>query len=66
MEKNTTQKDLDWLEKEMKKDQLEVENYKNQMIRQLKMMKKEDLFVPPPKKSKINLLFNKIKNLLGL
>ena len=57
---------FDWLEKEMKRDQLEVENHKKQMIQQLKSMKKEDLFVTPKPKSKVNKLFSKIKTLLGL
>lgn len=35
---------LDWLNNEKKKDQSEIDNYKKQLVSQLKDIKKEDLF----------------------
>lgn len=35
---------LDWLNNEKKKDQSEIDNYKKQLVSQLKGINKEDLF----------------------
>lgn len=68
MSKNTTRKELDWLEKEIQKDQLEVETHKKKMIQQLMKTKKEDLFkVPESKKTnKFKDLLTKVGKILGI
>ena len=68
MSKNTTQKELDWLGKEIQKDQKAVENHKKKMIQQLKKTKKEDLFKVPEKEkpNKIKDLLTRVGKILGM
>ncbi len=66
MPKNKTQKELDWLEREIQKDQKELETHKKQMIQQLKTMKKEDLFKVPEKTNKFKDLLSKVSKILGI
>jgi hypothetical protein len=44
------QKELAWLEKEMKKDLKEVTNHKKMMIEEIKSLDKNKIFVEKPKK----------------
>jgi len=52
---------LDWLDKEIKKDQLDIEKHKNQLIQEIKSLDKNKLFEVKPKKS----LSEKIKKIFG-
>mgnify|MGYP000551024581 CR=1 FL=1 len=51
---------LEILNKEMEKDKKEVQNHKNQMINEIKGLKKEELF----KKNKVTLV-DKIMKIFG-
>lgn len=62
MNKKITQA-LEWLEKEQKKDQLEVDNQKIKMIQELKKIDKTKMFVKPEKKKKS--MINKILMIFG-
>ena len=42
---------LNWLNKEKVKDDIQVKNQKIKYIEEIKKLKKEELFVPPPKLS---------------
>lgn len=55
------QRILNWLEKEKSKDKIEIESTKKKYIREIKSIKKEDIF-PIPKKIT---LWQKIKTTLG-
>ena len=41
---------LDWYNNELRKDQLELDKEKNDFIKEIKKIKKEDLIIPKPKK----------------
>ena len=41
---------LDWYNNELRKDQLELDKEKNDFIKEIKKIKKEDLIKPKPKK----------------
>lgn len=56
---NSTQ--TKWLEKEILKDQIELRKEKNDLINQIKKMKKEDLLPQKPKKLT---LWERIKKVL--
>jgi hypothetical protein len=56
---NSTQ--LKWLEKEIKKDQTELNKEKNDFIDEIKKLNKEDIF---PKKIKKLTLWQRIKKVL--
>jgi len=55
-----SQRMLNWLENEKKKDDLEEKSYKNKILNEIKQFKKEELF-PVPKKLT---LWQKIKILV--
>lgn len=63
MSNKKIQQALEWLEKEQKKDRLEIENHKAKIIQDLKTMDKSKMFVKPEKK-KIS-VFNKILMIFG-
>jgi hypothetical protein len=63
MSNKRIQQALEWLEKEQKKDELEIENYKTKIIQDLKNVDKTKMFVKPEKK-KIS-IFNKILMIFG-
>lgn len=63
MSNKRIQQALEWLEKEQKKDELEIENYKTKIIQDLKNVDKTKMFVKPEKK-KIS-IFNKILIIFG-
>ena len=58
--KNKSQQ-LDWLEKEMMKDDIFVKTEKNKLIQQIKKLKKEELLPEKPKKLT---LWQRIKKVL--
>lgn len=62
MDKKITQA-LEWLEKEQKKDRLEIDNHKNKMIQDLKKVDKTKMFIKPEKKKKS--IINKILTIFG-
>ena len=45
----TSQRMLNWLENEKKRDDLEEKSYKNKIVKEIKQFKKEEFF-PVPKK----------------
>ena len=55
------QQGLNWLDKEMKKDQKEVEIQKTRMINEIKKINKEELFKPKKKVS----IIDKLLKILG-
>ena len=59
MKNKSTQ--LDWLQKEILKDSLELEKEKSDFINELKKYKKEDILPKPPKKLTI---WQRIKKVL--
>lgn len=52
---------LKWLEKQKVKDNLEIENYRKQIINNIKVINKDELFPKPKKKT----LWQKIKILIS-
>ena len=56
----TSQRMLNWLENEKRRDDLEEKSYKNKIVKEIKQFKKEEFF-PVPKKLT---LWQKIKILL--
>lgn len=52
--------DNEWLGAEIKKDEIELDNYKKQLIQSIKNMNKEDFFV-----QKKETLWTRIKRTLG-
>lgn len=58
--KNKSQQ-LEWLEKEIRKDEMFVETEKNKLIQQIKKLKKEELL--PEKPNKLT-LWQRIKKVL--
>ena len=50
MTKNKLEQQLDWLENQKQNDRLELEREKQQLINQIKKIKKEDLLPKKPKK----------------
>lgn len=58
--KNKSQQ-LEWLEKEIRKDEMFVETEKNKLIQQIKKLKKEELLPEKPKKLT---LWQRIKKVL--
>ena len=54
--------DKDWYEREIKKDQIEVESYKNTIIESLKTINREEIFKQPEKQS----IWSRIIKSLGL
>jgi hypothetical protein len=57
---DTSQRMLNWLENEKKRDDLEEKSYKNKILKEIKQFKKEEFF-PVPKKLT---LWQKIKILV--
>jgi len=57
---DTSQRMLNWLENEKKKDDLEEKSYKNKILKEIKQYKKEELFAIPKKLT----LWQKIKILV--
>ena len=57
---DTSQRMLNWLENEKKKDDLEEKSYKNKIVKEIKQFKKEELFAIPKKLT----LWQKIKILV--
>jgi hypothetical protein len=53
------EKALNWLNKEKQRDQSEVDKYKQDFIKQIQQVKKEDMFVKPKKT-----LWTRIKKLI--
>lgn len=54
--------DNNWYEREIKKDQIEIESYKNSLIESFKNVKKEDIFEKPKKQT----IWRRIIKSLGL
>lgn len=54
--------DGNWYEKETKKDQIEIDSYRNSLIEYLKNVNKEDFFEKPKKQT----IWKKILKSLGL
>ena len=54
---------MDWLNKEMKKDEKEIEEHKKKIIEELKKIDKEKFFEPKPK-NKVS-IFKKILIIFG-
>ena len=50
MEKKKIQQALEWLEKERKKDDLEIDTHKNKLISDIKKIDKTKMFVKPEKR----------------
>lgn len=61
MSQKNLQKGLEWLNKEIKKDELDLERDREEFIQQLKTIKKEDMF---PKKEKIS-IWQRLKKVMG-
>lgn len=61
MSQKNLQKGLEWLNKEIKKDELDLERDREEFIQQLKTIKKEDMF---PKKQKIS-IWQRLKKVMG-
>lgn len=61
MSQKNLQKGLEWLNKEIKKDELDLERDREEFIQQLKAIKKEDMF---PKKEKIS-IWQRLKKVMG-
>lgn len=61
MMKNQLEHQLKWLEKEVKKDQIEVDREKENFIKQIKNMKKDEILPVKPKKIT---LWQRIKKVL--
>jgi hypothetical protein len=61
MKNKSLQQQLDWLEKEKEKDKLMLNMEKNQLINQIKKIKKEEILPPKPKKLT---LWQRIKKVL--
>ena len=59
MKNQSTQ--INWLEKEIKKDQVELEKEKNDFIKEIKKLKKEEIL---PKKIEKLTLWQRIKKVL--
>ena len=51
------QQELDWLKKEMKKDELEIETHKNRLIKEIKNIDKDKMFLSEPKHHKKKISF---------
>jgi hypothetical protein len=54
--------DENWYDREIKKDQIEIESYKNSLIESFKKVKKEDIFEKPKKQT----IWKRIIKSLGL
>lgn len=54
--------DHKWLQKQIQKDELEIESYKNSIIESLKNKRREDLFEKPKKQT----IWTRIIKSLGL
>jgi|LakMenE18May11ns_1017448.scaffolds.fasta_scaffold9911336_5 hypothetical protein len=61
MKNKSLQQQLDWLEREKQKDELMLNIEKNQLISQIKKIKKEEVLPPKPKKLT---LWQRIKKVL--
>ncbi len=61
MKNKSLQQQLDWLEREKQKDELMLNVEKNQLISQIKKIKKEEVLPPKPKKLT---LWQRIKKVL--
>ena len=61
MKNKSLQQQLDWLEIEKQKDELMLNIEKNQLISQIKKIKKEEVLPPKPKKLT---LWQRIKKVL--
>ena len=59
---NKKKYDGNWYERETKKDQIEIESYKNSLIEHLKNVKKEVIFEKPKKQT----IWKRIIKSLGL
>lgn len=57
------QQGMEWLNKEMKKDNKEIQNHKIQMIEEIKKLDKRKMFEEKPKK-KVSII-DKILKILG-
>lgn len=51
------QRELDWLKKEMKKDELEIETHKKRLINQIKNIDKTKMFIVEPESFKKKVSF---------
>jgi hypothetical protein len=56
---------LEWLKKEIQKDELQLKNYKKNIISQIKEGGVEGVLKRPKKKEKKDSLWKKLKNLLN-
>jgi len=61
MTQKTNSKALEWLEKEMMRDKIDLDLQKKQIIENLKNLKKEDILPKPPEKLS---LWKRIKKVL--
>ena len=57
------QQGMEWLNKEMKKDNKEIQNHKTQMIEEIKKLDKRKMFEEKPK-NKVSII-DKILKILG-
>jgi hypothetical protein len=60
---NKIQQGLEWLDKEMKKDQMDILNHKKKLISEIVKIDKSKMFVPPIKE-KVSFL-DKILKIIG-
>lgn len=61
MKNKSVQRQLDWLDEQKRKDDLALQREKEQLINQIKKIKKEDIL--PPKPQKLT-LWQRIKKVL--
>jgi hypothetical protein len=57
------QQGMEWLNKEIEKDKVEIENHKKKTIEEILKLDKTKMFQPPPKKK--TSFFNKLFKILG-
>ena len=58
------QQGMDWLTKEMKKDEKEIQNHKMKMIDEIKKIKKDEIVPKPTPKEKLTFI-KKIAKIFG-
>lgn len=63
MKQETTEKLLKWLDRETKKDVLEIEKEKKDFLKEIKKIKKEDILPKPIVKEKLT-IWKRIKKVL--
>lgn len=61
MSQKKLQKELEWLNKEVKKDEVELSKERERFIQEIKKIKREELFPKPEKLS----LWTRIRRVMG-